>query len=393
MGELVIAQSVVRELVRKHAVVGHVAMHEAMLLADRHLRELQERVMSIRMVPVGSAFSRVPRMVRDLAQRLDKVVRVELLGTETELDKTLMDKLSEPLMHLVRNALDHGVETPDERAARGKPPTALLQIHAYARAGNVFLEVSDDGRGLDRACIRARAIEQGLLAPQDQVSDDLLWKIIFQPGFSTRQQVTELSGRGVGLDVVQRSVEALGGELQIQSEPGQGTRFQLRLPLTLSILDGLLLCSGAETCILPLPDIAYSLRIEPSQVCAIEGAGQLLVLHDENLPLLQLSEVLGLRVPAGRCPQLAVIVQSGGYRYALAVDALVGQTQAVVKSLETHYRRVPGILGATILGDGRVALILDGQGVATAAGLVRSRVERLKVTAAHVTSNAAVSGA
>ncbi|MET0389276.1 MAG: chemotaxis protein CheA [Polyangiales bacterium] len=381
MGELVIAQAVVRELVRKQAVPGNVALQEAVLLTDRHLRDLQERVMSIRMVPVGAAFSRVPRVVRDLAQRLEKSVRLELLGTETEMDKTLMDKLSDPLMHLVRNALDHGIEPPHEREAAGKPATALLQVSAYARAGNVFVEVSEDGRGLDRDRIRAKAIERGLLSDEDQASDEQLWKFIFHPGFSTKQEVTDVSGRGVGLDVVQRSVEELGGELQVHSERGRGTSFQLRLPLTLTILDGLLLCTGSETCVLPLTDIAFSLRIAAGQARSLAGAGEVLDLNSETLPLLDLASVLG-RGSSDPTPQaLAVVVQSGGYRYALRVDALLGQTQAVVKSLETHYRRVPGIMGATILGDGRVALILDGQGVAAAAGL-RRRVDNVRGHAA-----------
>jgi two-component system chemotaxis sensor kinase CheA len=385
MGELVIAQAVVRELVRKSGQ-AQVALQEAVLLTDRHLRELQERVMSIRMVPVGAAFARVPRVVRDLAQKLDKRVRLELLGTETELDKTLMDKLSDPLMHLVRNAIDHGIETPDERLESGKSDSALLQVHAYARGGNVFVEVSDDGRGLDRERIRAKAIERGLLGPNDQVSDEQLWKFICHPGFSTKQEVTEVSGRGVGLDVVQRNVEELGGELQIESERGRGTRFRLRLPLTLTILDGLLLCSGSETCVLPLSDIAFSLRIAPGQARSIAGLSQILDLPNEALPLLDLAQVLGhVRTSSQEAP-LAVVVHCGGYRYALRVDALLGQTQAVVKSLETHYRRVPGIVGATILGDGRVALILDGPGVASAAGLGRSRGDAARPSAKESTA-------
>jgi two-component system chemotaxis sensor kinase CheA len=385
MGELVIAQAVVRELVRKSGQ-AQVALQEAVLLTDRHLRELQERVMSIRMVPVGAAFARVPRVVRDLAQKLDKRVRLELMGTETELDKTLMDKLSDPLMHLVRNALDHGIETPDEREASGKSDTALLQVHAYARGGNVFVEVSDDGRGLDRERIRAKALERGLLGANDHVGDEQLWKFICHPGFSTKQEVTEVSGRGVGLDVVQRNVEELGGELQIESERGRGTRFRLRLPLTLTILDGLLLCAGTETCVLPLSDIAFSLRIAPGQARSLVGLSQILDLPNETLPLLDLAQVLGhARQNAEEAP-LAVVVHCGGYRYALRVDALLGQTQAVVKSLETHYRRVPGIVGATILGDGRVALILDGPGVASAAGLGRSRGDAARPSAKESTA-------
>ena len=379
MGELVIAQAVVRELIRKQTGTN-VALQEAVLLADRHLRDLQERVMSIRMVPVGAAFARVPRVVRDLAQQLGKEVQLELLGTETELDKTLMDKLADPLMHLVRNALDHGIESPEERLAQGKPQTALLQVHAYARGGNVFVEVSEDGRGLDRERIRAKAVERGLMSAADELPDEQLWKFIFHPGFSTKQEVTEVSGRGVGLDVVQRSVEELGGELVVESARGKGTSFRLRLPLTLTILDGLLLCAGSETCVLPLSDIAFSLRIAPGQARPLVGAGYILDLGNEAVPLLDLASVLGRPTSAEPAP-LAVVIHCGGYRYALRVDALLGQTQAVVKSLESHYRRIPGIMGATILGDGRVALILDAQGVATAAGLRRNRVENLRSSA------------
>jgi two-component system chemotaxis sensor kinase CheA len=318
-------------------------------------------------------------VVRDLAQKLGKQVRLELLGTETELDKTLMDKVSDPLMHLVRNALDHGIEPPAERIAQGKSDTATLQVHAYARGGNVFVEVQDDGRGLDRDRIRAKAIERGLLAENDVVSEEQLWKFIFHPGFSTKLEVTEVSGRGVGLDVVQRTVDELGGELQVESTRGAGTCFRLRLPLTLTILDGLLLCAGNETCVLPLSDIAFSTRITSGQARTLAGTGEVLDLGKEVLPLVELSTILGQTTGLGE-GGLAVVVHCGGFRYALRVGALLGQTQAVVKSLESHYRRIPGIMGATILGNGRVALILDGQGVATAAGLQRSRHDNARST-------------
>jgi two-component system chemotaxis sensor kinase CheA len=371
MGELVIAQAVVRELVRSRASPDGMELQEAVLVAERHLRELQERVMSIRMVPVGAAFARLPRMVRDLAQKLGKSVRLELLGSDTELDKMLVDRVSDPLVHLVRNSLDHGIEQPAERQAGGKSPNARLQVRAYARGGSVFVEVADDGRGLDRDRIRLKAIERGLMGPDDVVGEEQLLKLICHPGFSTKQQVTEVSGRGVGLDVVQSTVDELGGELQVESTMGAGSCFRLRLPLTLTILEGLLLCAGREKCVMPLSDIAFSTQIKPGQARSLAGRGRVLDLGNEVLPLLELSAVLGQGPNVDETAPLAVVVQAGGYRYALRISGLLGQTQAVVKSLESHYRRVPGIMGATILGDGHVALILDGQGVATASGLQR----------------------
>jgi two-component system chemotaxis sensor kinase CheA len=310
-------------------------------------------------------------MARDLCKKLDKDVQLELRGTETELDKTLAEKLSDPLGHLVRNAMDHGIEERAARLAAGKSGTARVEVSAYARAGSVYIEVHDDGRGLDRERIRNAAIQRGLISDEDVLSDDQVYKLICSPGFSTKAVATDVSGRGVGLDVVQRNLEELGGNLEIESELGVGTCFRLRLPLTLTIIDGLLLAAGHQTCVLPLVDIAYSQRVLPSQVKPLAGAGQVLDTSGEALPLLDLAHVLGGPACDTAPGNLAVIVHSGSFRYALRVDALLGQAQAVVKSLETHYRRVPGIMGATILGDGRVALILDAQGIAQAVGLRR----------------------
>lgn len=373
VGELVIAHSAVRELVKSLVPTKAMALQEAVLLEERHLRELQQRVMAVRMVPVGTAFARLPRVVRDLSQRLGKKVQLELKGGDTELDKTLTEKLGDPLLHLVRNSLDHGIETPAERAAAGKPETATLNASAIARGGSVFIEVRDDGRGLDRERIRARAIARGLIAPSDVLSDEQIYKLICSAGFSTKEEVSDLSGRGVGLDVVQRNIEELGGGLSIESEPGHGACFRMRLPLTLTIVDGLMLASGQETCVLPLLDVAFSLRIAEGQARLFAGKGEILDLQSETLPLLDLAEVLGRQRAPEEAAELAVVVHAGAYRYALRVGGLLGQTQAVVKTLETHYRRVPGIMGATILGNGKVALILDGQAVASAAGLRSSR--------------------
>jgi two-component system, chemotaxis family, sensor kinase CheA len=373
VGELVIAHSAIRELTREPTPQRLMALSEAVLVAERHLRELQERVMSVRMIPVGTVFSRLPRMVRDVSTKLGKDVRLVLEGADTELDKTLIEKLTDPLMHMVRNAVDHGIETPELRVAAGKPAQATLHVRGYARAGSVFVEVEDDGRGLDRERIRETAIERGLISASDQLTDDGIYKLICSPGFSTKREVTDVSGRGVGLDVVQKNIEALSGDLHISSAVGKGTRFTMRLPLTLTIVDGLMLATSAGACVLPLTDVAFSLQIGPHQARTLAGAGDVLDLPGETLPLLDLAEVLQRPPTGGERGRLAVVVNAGNVRYALRVEGLLGQAQSVVKSLETHYRRVPGVMGATILGDGRVALILDGLGLALAAGLSRGR--------------------
>ena len=371
VGELVIAHSAVRELTRDHNPQHAMALTEAVLVAERHLRELQERVMAVRMIPVSTVFSRLPRAVKDAARKLGKEVRLVTEGADTELDKTLIEKLADPLTHLVRNAVDHGIEAPDDRERLGKPRLANLTVRSYARSGSVYVEVQDDGRGIDTNRVRETAIKRGLIAVDTQLSEQEVLMLLCRPGFSTKTEVSDVSGRGVGLDVVQKNVESLNGALDIHSTAGRGTRFTLRLPLTLTIVDGLLLSTSRCTCVLPLTDVAFSLRIIPSQVRDVVGAGYVLDLPNETLPILDLCDVLGLP-PADKPADLAVVVHTGSMRFALRVEALLGQAQTVVKSLETHYRRLPGIMGATILGDGRVALILDGLGLATAAGLGRS---------------------
>lgn len=323
--------------------------------------------MAVRMVPVSALYARLPRMVREVAGKLGKQVVLDLEGGETELDKVLVERLLDPVFHLVRNALDHGIERPEVRAAAGKPAAGTLRICAYARAGCVYLEVGDDGRGLQRDRILDVARARGLDVPANPTDADV-FALIAAPGFSTAVEVTELSGRGVGLDVVRRNIEQMGGELTIESAAGQGTKFRVRLPLTLTIMDGLQIKASGQTWVLPLTDVAFSVQLDPKRVRALAGMGEVLDLAGETLPLITLGSVL--RSDRSTTPgTLAVVVQAGSSRYALRVEALIGQAQVVVKSLETHYRRVPGMIGATILGDGKVALILDGQGLATSAGL------------------------
>lgn len=382
VGELVIAHSAVRELSRNVTAERLALLQEAVLETERHLRELQERVMSIRMVSVGNIFSRLPRLVREVTTKLGKEVHLELDGGDTELDKGLAERLGDPLLHLVRNALDHGLETPAERVAAGKPSAGILRVSARPRGGSVVVEVSDDGRGLNRQKILSKAIERGLVSSDVVLSDDEVNALISLPGFSTADAVTDLSGRGVGLDVVKRNVEALGGDLSIRSVEGRGSTFEIRLPLTLTIMEGLLLQAGDTVCVVPLVDVAFSLRLRPEQQRSLAGLGEVLDLPSESLPLLDLAHLMGHR-SRETGGQLSVVVQTGAFRYALKVDGLIGQTQVVVKSLETNFKRVPGILGATILGDGRVALILDGSGLAMVAGLDRTDCRAIAPRGAH----------
>lgn len=366
VGEVVISHSVIRELVRRGAT-NIAELREAILKTDRHLRELQERVMAVRTVPLSVLYARVPRIVREVAARLGKQVQLEMEGGETELDKVLVERMVDPVLHLVRNALDHGLESPEARLAAGKVVTGKLTLRTYARGGNVYLEVCDDGRGLDRERIIQVAQQRGLITAGAELTDAQVSNLISAPGFSTASQVTDLSGRGVGLDVVRRNIEQIGGSLVIESEAGRGTQFRMRLPLTLTIMDGLQVTAAGQTWLIPLVDVAFSLRLDPSRVRSLAGLGQVIDLENETLPVVSLSSLLErYEEPTG---DVAVVIHAGASRYALRVDALLGQTQIVVKSIETHFRRVTGIMGATILGDGKVALIIDGQGLAASAGL------------------------
>jgi len=326
----------------------------------------------VRMLPVEFAFSRLPRMVRDLAARLGKQVRLTTQGENTELDKAMIEKIIDPLVHLVRNSIDHGLETPDERRAAGKDDTGTLTLTAAHQGGHIMIELHDDGRGLDRARILRKAAERGLPVA-DNASDAQVWDLIFQPGFSTADQITDLSGRGVGMDVVRKNIAALGGQVELRSRAGAGTTVSIRLPLTLAILDGMSVAVGGEVFILPLTAVVESLQPQAQDIRTIAGQARMLRVRDDYLPLIDLAGFYMLSdgmpshgVQRNANPAMAVIVEADGQRLALEVDELLGQQQVVVKNLETNYRRVPGVSGATILGDGRVALIVDPDGVAHA---------------------------
>ncbi len=359
MGELVITQAMLAQSARCIDPVLFEDLHRGLSLLERNTRDLQESVMSIRMMPINFIFSRFPRLVRDLADKLGKQVELKLVGETTELDKGLIEKLADPLTHLVRNSLDHGIELPDERIAAGKSPGGVITLKASQQGGRVVVEVADDGAGLNREKILAKAVQNGL-AVTDTMSDEEVWQLIFAAGFSTAEQVTDVSGRGVGMDVVMRNVNAMGGRVSVFSNADKGSRVVISLPLTLAILDGLSVRVGKETFIVPLNSIIESLqpRIEDlNEICRNTTTVQ---VRGEYIPLMRLGDIFSISGAAER-PEEAVVmlVDAEGEHIALLVDELLGQHQVVIKSLETNYRKVDGSAGATILGDGRVALILD----------------------------------
>ncbi|MFA5940077.1 MAG: chemotaxis protein CheA [Sinimarinibacterium sp.] len=359
VGELVITQAMLQQLASVLDPVQHEKLFAGLSQLDRNTRSLQEAVMSTRMLPVDFVFSRFPRMVRDLAAKLGKQVRLVSSGEQTEIDKSVIERIADPLTHLVRNAIDHGIEKPDERVAAGKDAVGTMRLSASHQGGHIVVEISDDGRGLDRTRIMAKAAERGLPV-SDAMPDSEVWPLIFAPGFSTAAEVTDVSGRGVGMDVVKKNIEALNGAVDISSEAGKGMRVTIRLPLTLAILDGMSVAVGDETFILPLSSVVESLQPQPDQVKRVAQAGTVVRVRNEYLPLVDLREWFALPGPKMATHKaIVVIVEAEGKKLAMQIDDLVGQQQVVIKNLESNYRRVRGISGATILGDGRVALIVD----------------------------------
>ncbi|NGX16202.1 chemotaxis protein CheA [Wenzhouxiangella sp. XN24] len=362
VGELVITQSMLTQMGNdpgEFDLLRLEQLREGLGQLERQTRELQEGVMGIRMLPISFIFSRFPRVVRDMAGALGKSVELRMEGEETELDKGLIEKLADPLTHLVRNAIDHGVESTEQRKAAGKPAAGQISLKAYHQGGNIVVEVADDGAGLDRARLLAKAESQGM-AVSENMSDREVWALIFAAGFSTADKVTDISGRGVGMDVVRRNIEAVNGRVEIESTYGKGTRIILRLPLTLAILDGMSVRVGDETYILPMTAILESIQPKPEQLSSIAGKGRVVHLRGDYLPLMALHEAFNIDARAQRAEDgIVIVVATSDGRAALLVDELVAQHQVVIKSLETNYRKVPGVSGATIMGDGKVALILD----------------------------------
>ncbi|HGM5089913.1 MULTISPECIES: chemotaxis protein CheA [Serratia] len=359
VGELVITQSMLAQRSGTLDPVNHGDLLNSMSQLERNARDLQESVMSIRMMPMEYVFSRYPRLVRDLAGKLNKQVELTLQGSSTELDKSLIERIIDPLTHLVRNSLDHGIEEPATRIAAGKSAVGNLVLSAEHQGGNICIEVIDDGAGLNREKILAKAASQGL-AVSESMSDEEVGMLIFAPGFSTAEQVTDVSGRGVGMDVVKRNIQEMGGHVEIRSQAGKGTTIRILLPLTLAILDGMSVKVNDEVFILPLNAVMESLQPQAEDLHPLAGGERVLQVRGEYLPLVELYrvfEVDGAKTDATQ--GIVVILQSAGRRYALLVDQLIGQHQVVVKNLESNYRKVPGISAATILGDGSVALIVD----------------------------------
>lgn len=365
VGELVITQSML-SLVGEHFELGKLdQLKNGLSQLERHTRELQESVMNIRMLPISFVFSRFPRLAHDLSSKLGKKVELKLVGEHTEVDKTVVELLSDPLVHLVRNSLDHGIEMPEVRLAAGKPEIGTVTLEAFHRGGNIVIEVKDDGKGLDKDKLRAKAIEKGLIDADTVLTDKQTYELIFMPGFSTAEQLTDISGRGVGMDVVRRNIQSLGGNIEIISTLGKGSTISIHLPLTLAILDGQSVAVGDETYIVPLGSIIESLNVKEERINRVAGRGETFLLRGEYLPIIRMHEIF--KVPSAKTTKLTdgllVVVEGQGIRCGLFVDDLLGQQQVVIKSLEANYRRVEGVSGATILGDGSVALILDIPGL------------------------------
>jgi two-component system, chemotaxis family, sensor kinase CheA len=360
VGELVITEAM---LARSGALVdagndGRYTGNTGLADLSRHTRNLQEAVLAIRMLPISNVFQRFPRVVHELSARLGKRVDLKMFGEGTELDRGLIEKISDPLMHLVRNAIDHGLETPEARVAAGKPATGTVTLRASQRGGNIIIEVSDDGRGLDRERILARARQRGMAIDAD-APDAEVFQLIFEAGFSTAEKITDVSGRGVGMDVVKRNIQALSGTVDLNSVGGRGTKVTVSVPLTLAIMEAMTIAIGGEVYVLPLACVVESLSVASDELHTLPGHGDTLRVREEYLSVFHLAKLFPPRMPREHPPGIAVIVETDGSKAALLVDELVGQQQVVVKSLETNFRRVPGLSGATVMGDGSVALILD----------------------------------
>lgn len=375
VGELVITQSMLARFGDDdNGRVSKEGLRDGLMVLERHTRELQESAMQIRMLPISSSFSRFKRLVRDISSKLGKKVELVLSGEDTELDKTVLEKMSDPLVHLVRNSLDHGIEMPEQRLAAGKSEVGTLKLSAYHEGGSIVIEVEDDGAGLNAKKIHQIAIERGVVNEGDQLSEEQIHHLIFQPGFSTAEQVSDLSGRGVGMDVVRRNIADLGGRIDIHSKQGKGSCLKIRLPLTLAILDGQLVRVGDDVYIFSLRSIVETVLVPPEQIKRLAGGSVVYRLRDDYIPIVRLRERFGLSCSRPRKTylehdgELMVVVESDGKRLGVFVDELLDQQQVVIKSLEENYMPVTGLAGATILGDGNVAMIIDVPGLVRDAG-------------------------
>jgi two-component system chemotaxis sensor kinase CheA len=368
VGELLITQSMLSSFADGIDPNDLDRLRQGLSQLARNTRELQESVMQIRMLPISFAFNRFPRIVHDLSRKLAKKVELKLSGEGTELDKTVLEKITDPLVHLVRNALDHGLEIPERRIAAGKHETGTLELAAFHEGGNIIIEVRDDGAGLNKAKILQKARERALVAPDQELTDEQIDNLIFMPGFSTAEQISDVSGRGVGMDVVRRNINDLGGYVQISSKEGLGSTIRIRLPLTLAILDGQLVRVGKEIYVISLLAIVETIQVARERVNTLVGRTEVFRLRDEYLPVVKLCDQFGVE-PDSRSAEdgLLVVLEADGKRVGVLVDDLLAQQQVVIKSLESNFKSVAGIAGATILGDGTVALIIDAPGLISSA--------------------------
>ena len=364
VGELVITQSMLSELGSDFQMSKIEKLTSGLEQLLQNTKELQESVMRIRMLPISFAFNRFPRLVHDLSIKTGKEVELVIKGEQTELDKTVMEQIGDPLVHLVRNAVDHGIEPAEQRIEAGKQQQGTISLDAYHQGGNIVIEISDDGGGIDRDTVFNKALEKGLIESNASLSDSQVYDLLFEPGFSTASEVTDISGRGVGMDVVKRNIQALGGRIQVESTKGQGSTFKVNLPLTLAILDGQLVKVGSETYIIPLISIVESLQIDKELLNRVSGDMVLYRLRDDNVPILPIYQLFNLDTDFTELDNaLLVVVEADGQKVGLMVDDLLAQQQVVIKSLKDNYQQVAGVSGATILGDGSVAMILDIPGI------------------------------
>ncbi|MFT6086615.1 MAG: two-component system chemotaxis sensor kinase CheA [Glaciecola sp.] len=364
MGELVITQSMLSELGNDFEISKLEKLKSGLDQLLQNTKELQESVMKIRMLPISFAFNRFPRLVHDLSIKTGKEINLVIRGEQTELDKTVMEQIGDPLVHLVRNAVDHGIESSDIRIASGKPKSGTITLDAYHQGGNIIIEISDDGGGINREAVLNKAIEKGLVDSGATLSDSQVFDLLFEPGFSTAKEISDISGRGVGMDVVKRNIQSLGGRIQVESEPGKGSKFKVNLPLTLAILDGQLVRVGTEVYIIPLITIVESLQAKEEFINKVSGDMTLYRLRDDNVPVIPIYQLFNLPADTKEVNNsLLVVVEADGQKVGLMVDDLLAQQQVVIKSLNDNYQQVEGISGATILGDGSVAMILDVPGM------------------------------
>jgi two-component system chemotaxis sensor kinase CheA len=364
MGELVITQSMLSELGNDFELSKLEKLKNGLAQLLQNTKELQESVMKIRMLPISFAFNRFPRLVHDLSIKTGKEINLVIRGEQTELDKTVMEQIGDPLVHLVRNAVDHGIESSDVRIANGKPKSGTITLDAYHQGGNIVIEIGDDGGGINREAVLSKAIEKGLVDSSATLNDNQVFDLLFEPGFSTAKEVSDISGRGVGMDVVKRNIQSLGGRIQVESEPGKGSKFKVNLPLTLAILDGQLVRVGTEVYIIPLITIVESLQAKAEFINKVSGDMTLYRLREDNVPVIPIYQLFDLPADTKEVDNaLLVVVEADGQKVGLMVDDLLAQQQVVIKSLKDNYQQVEGISGATILGDGSVAMIIDVPGM------------------------------